>query len=596
VSEQQKRVDRIVKALTPKQVVLAHIAEGRRCRSFEDYVRWHEEHQPELHRQVRSVIDEIRDSFNRERKRGVNQAVTKGIREFAFLLSLQDRVQKLTLDELREGSRAAALLTLNIDQILLQNVRDSMSRKFLKLYPLDVDDAAAVTAVRRNHQLIFAELESQPSAFFGVETETEGLSDDSAGNPIDEWVTAHFIEQGRRRIPLMAYLQRIQNERDENWPGASFDSTEDVLVKPFKSRHAYRDFALRQDFSFGFADVHDIEFMAVRLSVLEALRELVKSGSVKAAAQTILPSVPPPFLRRAKLIEGKWLDRHVMVLAEFGAMLAELGFTLTEITEELHPLAWPLVYRPQGSTTEPSTLLAQAVTHLSRFDGRSICIDGRPYIDIVDYQTWSQRRVKGELKRAPGFAVESFNQWLAGSRSGEAKLAGVTVESIRLPPAIDGDIMPFSTWEDSQWARVQRNAQLTISLADRSANVVKASSLLFRKYAMNILSMQAAVDSIQQKYFAGCEILLDSSTQDMKTLAEKVVSLALTSEGAATPAEAGQPSDSWQAELLAIKRSIDPTSIVNNLVTSARADALWSMGFHEEALKVSKAKSRDLRT
>lgn len=593
MSEQQKRVDRIVKGLTPKQVVLAHIAEGRQCRSFEDYVRWQEEHQPELARQFRSVIDGIRDSFKREQKSGVDQAVKKGIREFAFLVSLHDHVQSLTLDELSERSWTGALLSLNINQILLQDARDSMSRKFLHHYPLDGDDAAAVTAVRQNYQLIFAELEGQPGVFFGDETETAGLTD-SAGNPLDEWVTAHFVEEGRRAIPLDAYLQRVRNERDENRPASRFDTTEDAVVKAFGGTGAYRDFALRRDFSFGFADVRDKEFLALRLSVLEALRQLVKSGLVKGAAQTTLPSVPPPFLRRAKLIEGKWIDRHVIMLAEFGAMLAELGYRVTEITEERHPLAWPIIDRPQGSIGS-SAVLAQAVSHVSRFDGRSICIDGRPYVNIFDYQAWSQRRVKGQLKRAPGLAIESFNQWVAGSRSGEAKLAGVKVESIRLPPAIDGDIMPFSTWEDSQVARLQRRAQLTISLVDRSANVVRAPSPLFRKYAMNILSLQAVVDSIQQKYFAGCEILLDNSTQELKTLAEKAVSLAFMSEAAATPAEAGQPSDSWQAELLAIKRSIDPTSIVNNLVTSARADALWGMGFHEEALKVSKAKSRDPR-
>jgi hypothetical protein len=113
---------------------------------------------------------------------------------------------------------------------------------------------------------------------------------------------------------------------------------------------------------------------------------------------------------------------------------------------------------------------------------------------------------------------------------------------------------------------------------------------------MNILSLKAAINSIQQKYFAGCEILLDSSTQDLKSLEEKFISLALTSDAAAPPAEAGKPSDYWLAELLAIKRSIDPTSIVNSLVTSALADALMSLGSTEEALKVSSAKSRDPRT
>ena len=57
-------------------------------------------------------------------------------------------------------------------------------------------------------------------------------------------------------------------------------------------------------------------------------------------ASVYLDTVPIPFLQFATLVEGEWLDRYVMALAEAGAMLAHKGYQMQE-TNDHHPLAWP---------------------------------------------------------------------------------------------------------------------------------------------------------------------------------------------------------------------------------------------------------------
>jgi hypothetical protein len=117
-----------------------------------------------------------------------------------------------------------------------------------------------------------------------------------------------------------------------------------------------------------------------------------------------------------------------------------------------------------------------------------------------------------------------------------------------------------------RWARLLRLELLAICVAYRSGKSRSTGSALFRKHATAILSARAAIDSIQQRYFAGRDILLESSAESWKTMADEIVSLALMSDANAPPAEAGQPSDCWLTELLDIRKSIDPTSIVNALI------------------------------
>ena len=49
-----------------------------------------------------------------------------------------------------------------------------------------------------------------------------------------------------------------------------------------------------------------------------------------------LPTVTHGFLREATLVEGEWLDRYVVELAEWGARLAQQGLVVEE-SDDLLP-------------------------------------------------------------------------------------------------------------------------------------------------------------------------------------------------------------------------------------------------------------------
>lgn len=81
------------------------------------------------------------------------------------------------------------------------------------------------------------------------------------------------------------------------------------------------------------------------VKVLEnAVRALIKAGQLKAGAAVELGSIPMESLLLAPLIDGEWIDRHVVELAEFGALLEASGFAL-RVSADPHYLAPPRICR-----------------------------------------------------------------------------------------------------------------------------------------------------------------------------------------------------------------------------------------------------------
>ncbi len=150
--------------------------------------------------------------------------------------------------------------------------------------------------------------------------------------------------------------------------------------------------------------------------MVHAIHQLVDSGDVKCGSSAWLETAPIPFLQLATLIEGEWLDRHVLMLAEMGAMLMEKGYQLQE-TNDHHPLAWPHFINNLGSEVnqeEIHGLRQQVSRRLKRFPGRTKEIGGRPYISFEDYCSWQGRKVKSDLRSSvsAGFITVSWNTWL----------------------------------------------------------------------------------------------------------------------------------------------------------------------------------------
>ena len=59
--------------------------------------------------------------------------------------------------------------------------------------------------------------------------------------------------------------------------------------------------------------------------------------------------MPHLFLRDVPLVEGQWVDRYVMELAEWGARLVQRGLVVDE-SDDPHPLAWFRITDPEDGT------------------------------------------------------------------------------------------------------------------------------------------------------------------------------------------------------------------------------------------------------
>jgi hypothetical protein len=131
-----------------------------------------------------------------------------------------------------------------------------------------------------------------------------------------------------------------------------------------------------------------------------AVDDLCHRGLVKRGSRVTLDPTPIGFLSEPPLVEGVWIDRVVVELAEFAALLRERGVDLA--AADPHPLA-PL--RPRRRREIPGELEGEALSEdeianahsevaarLSTFTGRRREIDARLYLHMDDYRAWSGRK------------------------------------------------------------------------------------------------------------------------------------------------------------------------------------------------------------
>ena len=170
----------------------------------------------------------------------------------------------------------------------------------------------------------------------------------------------------------------------------------------------------------------------------QAIRALIKAGEVKEGTAVELWPITMESLLLAPLVEGRWIDCHVVELAEFGAAVEEGGFE--QRVGEDHFLA-PLqicqgVQGGQAIEADEKVIAEirhQTVAALAKFTGRTTEIDGRCYLHIDDYRAWPGRRVQGDLHLVDGILVSSWNQWVdRHGGEGQAQLAGSKVRKLRV--------------------------------------------------------------------------------------------------------------------------------------------------------------------
>jgi len=448
-------------------------------------------------------------------------------------------------------------------------------------YPLDPDAAAAVQAAIDTY------------------VETWAMLDDS--ETVAEWVAAAYEDEGKTAPPSGAYLARdgANDQRPSLYPVPEPDE----LRALFSDEASYAAFLAGTDYTTGFSDVTDAEATARCATVAAALRRLIDDGAVQAGTVVRLATVPFAFLGEAPLVDGAWLDRTVVALAEWGALAARRGFALVDAADD-NPFAAGIFRRSddeQADAGAAAALHADAGRLLGRFPGRTREIEGRPYLHAADYDGWKRRQVKGKLLATAehGFLARSWNAWVAAhSGTGNARLAGVPVESI----TCYAEGYPFVVYEGADLAS-RRAARTRVFAALRPdvlssdtdndglsiARSLPALARAWHRQAIDLLVEvfvhRGFVEALSQRYFHGASVLFPGSAELLALANEAVeASVALFNDAIAAPFDRYPASEAG-----AVPLAVDPSTVpvgcaatiavsVRGSVDLARADALDDMG------------------
>ena len=85
-----------------------------------------------------------------------------------------------------------------------------------------------------------------------------------------------------------------------------------------------------------------------RIDAVDAeVRQLVDQGAVKQGWVIRLDTVPMAFLQTTPLLDGEWIDAHVVELAEWGALLQKKKYVF-RYADDNSPFAWERI----GKATE----------------------------------------------------------------------------------------------------------------------------------------------------------------------------------------------------------------------------------------------------
>ena len=132
-------------------------------------------------------------------------------------------------------------------------------------YPLDVETAAAIDAAQKHHVITWEVLEE--------------------GDDLGQWVVDSFVAEGKTPLPDGAYLMRSGTK-------ASYMPvpTEEEVRDLFQDAENHQKFLDSEDYSYGLADVPDVEYDAHYEAIVKAIKSVVQPGTV-----IDLPTVPPTF-------------------------------------------------------------------------------------------------------------------------------------------------------------------------------------------------------------------------------------------------------------------------------------------------------------
>jgi hypothetical protein len=443
-------------------------------------------------------------------------------------------------------------------QCLLSGLADIYSRYIP--YPLEPETAATVRAAIRNYVTTWDEFDE--------------------GDILDEWFWTYLIDQGAREIPDGAFMYVDGKFK----PKVNAENEKEVR-DCFQNDVEFERFKVGEDYSKGLATIMDTDYDAHYERMVKAIHKLVDSGRVQKGVSVYLETVPMTFLKFAPLVEGEWLDRYVVVLAESGAIAQDKGYKLQE-TSDHHPLAWPSFADSNGAEINQEEIhgfCRLADRHLKSFTGRIREIGGRPYVNFEDYCSWQGRKVKGELKSSVtnGFITASWNKWL-DAKGAKRQIAGVQVDRLQCYVEAYDYILCLDGVEDRL---KQRGSQLSL-MGGTEGLRAKQDGSFCKEMAGTLIStlfgFQQAVTTIKQRYYNGEEILFPDLVQSLSDLTKYTEDLIKEFNDDV----AGKPEYKMDIEALRQGAGKVATERVSYLVDMAKADALDALGEHRAATEL----------
>lgn len=655
----KRRLKKIETSLTPKEVVLLRLkneiawADGlptggglptdADLPAYAD--RYLGDGKPPRNKLAEQIEEVIRQAMRSEKAHQVDQAVRQAVREGDFLFGLCRHVNTNILDEFRTNVLQTGLLAEQIQGIL---ERDSFSNEMSYLlhlvsgpgvaYPVEASTADAVEAAIRNEVIVWDLVEPTDWRYT--------FHDDD--------ICMHFVNQGKTQIPweLRRLQQRYQDDEDDRpdvWKLEERPGDEELL-NLFGDVEAFRAYMAGDNYSFGLADVTDEEAMGVRLGVFNELKALTDKGEIKAGSVVCIPSVPVPFLQDVPLIDGEWIDRYVVELAEWAALLTQEGFQGIDIDDQ-HRLNHYAFYPPGVDLNEKvrqeetdfadlSAIHDQARKNLKKFRGKTKKIEGREYLHLDAYRKWKGRLVEDDLNVQNGYLIQSFNAWYdAQGGWDKARLAGVAVDreyQIRQSDyvTIDDPTAAFQT-QKSRRTTLSRMRDWIIPKAEIEGGEYVQNRIrdgLFTKmlpldrvsyqtriadwrtralsYAAEVCRTQAVIEIIEKKYFDGASILFagmaDEVQHQVKTLQQIITfyndtvlfrldryqgrELLTTEKQEEDDHRPSSLRSGFQIDLDEVYRIIQPNAHekVQAIVTEAEMESARFIGAHEEALRLGR--------
>jgi hypothetical protein len=322
-----------------------------------------------------------------------------------------------------------------------------------------------------------------------------------------------------------------------------------------------------------------------------AVRELANYGQLQKGAVIHLENVPIPFLQEAPLVDGQWLDRHVVALAEWGALLRINGYQVNADEDE-HPLsAGRFLAGDERETIESKTeeLRQLAGDHVTAFVGRSRDIDGRPYLHFEDYCAWRECQVTGDVRGElrEGLVTACWNAWVqAQGGEGAATVAGVLVESLTCHvERCHYQVCPNGAEDVLKHRRgLLDGMRVCESKSERESEFCQDWKDAAECFLAELYAFREGTSSASGKYFDGQPVLFTDAARDL----DKVIKDAEELVGRFNSDFSKEADRGLQINLEALrpapgKNIAQPVAF---LVDLAKAEALYQLGEQPAAMEL----------